>query len=1362
MPLFANVLMLRTFLIKTFFLLNFFGFFVFPSFLIAQDWNEVLNATATGPAITSGSVFGISSAMDGDYAVIGAYGEATDAAGKNYMLQAGAAYILKKNAMGEWIELKKIVASDRMGNALFGGSVAIHNDYIIIGASNEAKDAEGNNSLTRSGAVYIFKKDEGGTDNWGQIKKIVASDRAFGALFGGAISIYGDYIAVGARLNSRDAMGGNSLSGAGAAYLFKKDEGGTDNWGQIKKIVASDRASKDNFGAALAIYQDYLVIGAPLKGLGTLASSGEVYILKKDEGGTDNWGELKKINAPMRAKDDNFGARIALHGDQVLISAYKRKIFGVLTEGGEAYLFEKEEGGMDNWGVKKTFRASDAAANDNYGYSVAFNGAYAIIGAYNEDPLVGGNNLENAGAAYIYKKDEGGTDQWGAIKKITTADATADDNFGSSAAISGQDILISAFAENEDVNGNFYSGHAGSAYVFKTNHGGAENWGQTQKVIASDRGSGQNKFGTAIAIDGNYAVIGAVDESSSNAAGGVAYIYQKNNMGVWEEIKKITSSDNVANEGFGDNVAISGDYVVVGVRQKNYMEGGNTLQSVGAAYVFKKDHGGSNNWGEVKKLLAPMKKTGDLFGVKVAIDGEYILVGASGEDEDTNEANALENAGAAYLFKKDEGGIDNWGMIKKITASDREENAQFGTGLDIDGAYIFVGATQKDESDGGGNTLQNAGAVYVFKKDQGGAKNWGEIKKITDADKASNAAWGKNISISGDYAIIGTPNKSPSGASQAGAAYIFKKDQGGMDNWGQLKVITASDKVASDQFGSSVAISGDYAFVGSPFHDTHSLFNNGAAYVFKMDEGGMDNWGEVQKILASENEFQSNFGTALSATQGMAIISTPNLKRGHSFFYQMTMKLSITNPTNDTTCVNGNALFTAVGTAGNGGNLSYQWQKRPKNGTFQDMANETNDSLQLSNLLIGENESEYRIIVTETNGMESQKDTSAAATLIILGNPSLTNLANDTTCVNENATFTVMGTANANGILSYQWQKKTSDFDVIGNLTFTDLMNETNATLNLSNVMNEDNESLYRLVLSERVHTVVCTDTSNIAKLIVSNPRILGSEAVCAGNNSVTLELVGHIGTIEKWQSSTDENFSNPTDISNTSATHTVTNATATTFFRAIIQNAHCQNSFAKSACIIMDVVDVNNNNIPDCQENCMPSIQVTGAIAAPIKSGTYRAINTIASNGQTEPNAVVNFKAGQSITLTAGFHVTGAKSFLATIESCVNPLVEKEEEDIYNKLRPEIKPSSIRLNVQPNPFKESTQIQFVLPQEEVLSIQLFNQTGSFIKEILPQQLRTAGIHSIPFNKNDLFGGMYYFVLQTSKERLIQKVIRLK
>ena len=158
---------------------------------------------------------------------------------------------------------------------------------------------------------------------------------------------------------------------------------------------------------------------------------------------------------------------------------------------------------------------------------------------------------------------------------------------------------------------------------------------------------------------------------------------------------------------------------------------------------------------EVKKLLASDAQSGDGFGFRVAISGNTAIVGAAGN-----------SAGAAYVLQRDQGGVGNWGQVKKLTASDAKPGDLFGLSVAISGDTAVVGAFQRDTG-----VVGDAGAAYVFQRDQGGAGNWGQVKKLTATDAQAGDLFGQGAAVSGDTAVVGAPNEG-TGGFLAGAAYV--------------------------------------------------------------------------------------------------------------------------------------------------------------------------------------------------------------------------------------------------------------------------------------------------------------------------------------------------------------------------------------------------------------------------------------------------------------------------------------------------------------------------------------------------------------------------------------------------------------
>jgi hypothetical protein len=422
---------------------------------------------------------------------------------------------------------------------------------------------------------------------------------------------------------------------------------------------------------------------------------------------------------------------------------------------------------------------------------------------------------------------------WNEIIKTVASDRGAFDYFGYSVAISGDYAIVGAPREDHDATGGDSLSDAGSAYIFKNIAG---IWTEVQKIVASDRGA-NDRFGSSVAISGDYAIVGATLEDHDETGGdslsdaGSAYIF-KNNAGTWSQVQKIVASDRGAGDQFGVSVAISGDYVLVGALYEDEdTTGGNTLNIAGSAYIFKNNAG---IWSQVQKIVASDRGAGDQFGFSVAISGDYAIVGAFDENEDTTGGNTLSGAGSAYIFKNNSG---TWTQMQKIVASDRGSGDQFGWSVAISGDYAIVGANLEDHNETGGSTLNNAGSAYIFKNNAG---IWSQVQKIVASDRGAGDEFGRSVAISGDYAIVGAwlEDHDATGGNtlnDAGSAYIFKNNSG---TWSQVQKIVASDRGAIDYFGRSVAISGDYAIVGAYLEDEdatggNTLFYAGSAYIFK-------------------------------------------------------------------------------------------------------------------------------------------------------------------------------------------------------------------------------------------------------------------------------------------------------------------------------------------------------------------------------------------------------------------------------------------------------------------------------------------------------------------------------------------------
>jgi hypothetical protein len=354
---------------------------------------------------------------------------------------------------------------------------------------------------------------------------------------------------------------------------------------------------------------------------------------------------------------DEFASSVSISGDTALIGAPDATVEGKMFQGA-AYVFVNN-GGV--WSQQQKLTASDGQAFDFFGTSVSISGDTALIGA----PEAPAGMSDEEGAAYIFVKNGGG---WSQQQILTASDGLGETEFGTSVSISGDSALVGAPTASVGL---------GAAYVFVSN-GGA--WSQQQKLSASDGQLG-DKFGSAVSISGDTALIGAVDATvGGELFQGTAYVFA-NNSGAWSQQQKLTASDGQAFDEFGSTVSISGNTVLVGTVDANFF--------LGAAYVFV-NNGGS--WSQQQELTASDGFEGDEFGSSVAISGNTALVGAPGAFA----------GGATYVFVGNSG---VWSLQQELNASDGDS---FGSSVSISGNTALIGAAGTT----GGNLLQ--GAAYIF------------------------------------------------------------------------------------------------------------------------------------------------------------------------------------------------------------------------------------------------------------------------------------------------------------------------------------------------------------------------------------------------------------------------------------------------------------------------------------------------------------------------------------------------------------------------------------------------------------------------------------------------------------------------
>ncbi|MGQ0621593.1 MAG: Calx-beta domain-containing protein [Panacagrimonas sp.] len=388
-----------------------------------------------------------------------------------------------------------------------------------------------------------------------QEAQLVADDGEEQDEFGYSVAVHGDTAVIGA---DHDVVAGKTQHGS--AYVFVRSSNGS--WSQQAHLFASDGDAGDLFGRSVSVFGDIAVVGAILKNVGTIRDQGAAYVFVRGTNG--NWTQEFQLLADDGARGDLFGYSVSISGNAIVVGATTADI-GSNQSQGAAYVFHRLTN--HTWLQKAKLVAVDGATDDQFGWSVSISGDVIAVGAWLDD--VGSNFAQ--GSAHVFVRS-GGT--WIFQSTLLADDSAAGDSFGYSVAVSGESIVVGAA---QDSVGAFT--RLGSAYVFVRNAGA---WIQQAQLLPSER-EDHAQFGTAVALSGDTAVVGAYNQTvASNLGQGVAYVFTRSGS-AWSEQGKLLATDGAAADNFADAVALSGDTAVIGAHRDNV---GPKINQ-GAAYVYR-------------------------------------------------------------------------------------------------------------------------------------------------------------------------------------------------------------------------------------------------------------------------------------------------------------------------------------------------------------------------------------------------------------------------------------------------------------------------------------------------------------------------------------------------------------------------------------------------------------------------------------------------------------------------------------------------------------------------------------------------------------------------------------------------------
>ena len=858
----------------------------------SNTWSEQVKLHANDSSF--GDYFGYSVSLDGNTALIGAPGK-DDAAS-----DAGAVYVFSRSSSSVgslsttvWTQQAKLHASDPEASNMFGSSVSLYGDTVLIGASGND-----NNGITDAGTVYVFAQSLSSSDGiskiWTEKTKLYASDASVSDKFGTSVSLFGDTALIGAHLD--DDKGSNT----GKVYVFTRSRV-TTLWTEQTKLHASDASSSDFFGASVSLFGDTALIGS-YENDDKAENAGKVYVFTRsvtsesDGIRTTTWTEQTQLYASDLASSDKFGISVSLYGDTALIGAHLDDDNGINT--GKVYVFKKPPQSpppmpppyspplflrrmLEDTGVK--IYANDAASSDYFGTSVSLYGDTALISAHGGD-----DKGSNTGKVYVFTRSR--VHEWpppsftSPIFSSSTMSGVMSTNSGRSQTWT----VVGADYGNGEYTASFNGGilhdiaYHGPARMFdKVNDGYAfhTSLGVTTGTVTLTMPksilitSYELRHRPNYNTNENYAPRDWTLEGSNDGTTWtlldtrVNQVYNPDVQGDEESKRSYAVTENVvkynqyklriiANDG--------GTYLVMG--QFKLFESTSSAANVGTTL-----------WTEETKLYASGSSPDDYFGRSVSLNGNTALIGNYNA-----EYIGISNSGAVHVFTREfQSSLAikaTWIEQTKLFAFDPAASDEFGTHVSLCGDIALISAHLKDDNG------VNSGAVYVFERSYSSSPSasassgavWTEQTKLYANDPASNDWFGASLSLYDDTALIGAHGDDDKG-SDSGKVYVFTRAysaDGTLMTWTEQAKLYANDPASSDYFGISVSLYGNTALIGAHGDDDKGS-GSGKVYVFTRAysaDGTLVTWTEQAKLYANDPASSDNFGISVSLYGNTALI----------------------------------------------------------------------------------------------------------------------------------------------------------------------------------------------------------------------------------------------------------------------------------------------------------------------------------------------------------------------------------------------------------------------------------------------------------------------------------------------------------
>jgi hypothetical protein len=371
---------------------------------------------------------------------------------------------------------RRLIPDDVTASGGHGSSVSMSLDTIAIGAPRD--DALG----TGTGAVRVYHLDEGGAGHWGLFAVLRPLEPTDGALFGAAVAVAGDLLAIGAP--GDDTLGPD----AGAVHLYRRSLEGPGLWELVKTITAPDGAEGDAFGSSVAVKSNVLFAGAPGDDDGASVDVGAVRLFERNAGGSDNWGESAVFRPDAPAGGERLGAALAMEGQYLVAGAPGDPAAG---SSGFAVVYRS----TNDWNPVSTIESATPQPGDEFGASVAIAGDLVVVGA----PGFDGDAGSDVGSASAFGRNVGGQYNFGLLAAPAPSAPQPGARFGAAVATTG--LLVHVGVPGP-------AGSPGVVEVLGRDEGGADAFGRLTTLTAPD-GATEGELGSAVAASQTSVLVGA-------------------------------------------------------------------------------------------------------------------------------------------------------------------------------------------------------------------------------------------------------------------------------------------------------------------------------------------------------------------------------------------------------------------------------------------------------------------------------------------------------------------------------------------------------------------------------------------------------------------------------------------------------------------------------------------------------------------------------------------------------------------------------------------------------------------------------------------------------------------------------------